>query len=227
MSTHQGDIILEKDIISLIKKKNPNISSTTLKWQLFSYINNNFLIKIGTKKYKTNGNAYSYEYKSELTKQLDSFLFEEYRDIKIVIWESKQLNEWLNLLLAVNVIYIEAEKEFADYVFSTVNDTFGKSQIVLFNPDQNTISKYLREDLIIIKTLYSKSPISKADRKIKLEKLVVDTLCDNTLLDSRGVTDVIHGIRDNYDINVDKMFSYASRRRAKKELLNIWGDYND
>ena len=227
MNKNQNTIILEKDIIALIKEKNTEISDIALKWELFNYINRNSLIKVGTKKYQECGNVYSYDYKSDITKDIDSFLSKKYPDIKMVIWETRQLNEWLNLLLAVNVIYIEVEKDFVDYVFSTVNDIYGKSQIVLLNPDESTLSKYLREDLIVIKTLYSKSPLSKKDRKIKLEKLAVDTFCDAHSLGSRGITDVLHGIRDNYAINVDKMLSYAARRRVKKEILEIWEDHND
>lgn len=227
MSKNQNNTISEKDIVSIIKKNNPNISDVSLKWKLFNYIKENSLIKVGTGKYQAKGNVYFYDYKSELTQNISLFLSKKYSDIKMVIWESRQLNEWLNLLLAANVIYIEVEKDLVDYVFSTVNDIFGKSQIVLLNPNRSSLSKYLREDLIVIKTLYSKSPLSKKDKKIKLEKLAVDVFCDDLSLDTRGIIDVIHGIRDNYAINVDKMLSYAARRRVKKEILEIWEDYND
>ena len=145
MNKNQNTIILEKDIIALIKEKNPEISDIALKWELFNYINRNSLIKVGTKKYQAYGNVYSYDYKSDITKDIDSFLSKKYPDIKMVIWETRQLNEWLNLLLAVNVIYIEVEKDLVDYVFSTVNDIYGKSQIVLLNPDDSTLSKYLEK----------------------------------------------------------------------------------
>ena len=70
MNKNQNTIILEKDIIALIKEKNPSISDIALKWELFNYINKNSLIKVGTKKYQECGNVYSYDYKSDITKAI-------------------------------------------------------------------------------------------------------------------------------------------------------------
>lgn len=75
--------------------------------------------------------------------------------------------------------------------------------------------------MIIVKTLYSKAPVSHYDRKIRLEKLAVDTYCGKMQLDTRGKIDVISGIKDNYDIDVDKMMAYASRRRVKDKFMQF------
>lgn len=224
MDRQTDNIVFEDEIISEIKKMKPTLSDASLKWELYSYAKDNSLVKIGKKKYLKNGKLYDYNYSSGLAKEIDVFLSSKYKNIKIVVWESKQLNEWLNLLLTTNVIYVEVEKDYLDYIFSSLNEKFGKSKLILLNPDGEIVSRYLREDLVIVRTLYSKSPILVTKKTIRLEKLVVDVYCDSILLDYRGKCDVISGIKDSYDINVDKMFAYASRRRVKKELLEMWGD---
>lgn len=221
MENVKKQIISEEYIYKILKITNQNISKTAIKWKFFNYIKKNSLVRVGEKKYVKRGEIYSYTYQSQLTKDIDNFLYNLYPALKIVIWENKQLNEWLNLLLSTNIIYIEVEKEFVDYVFFAINDKFKKHHLVLLNPSNDTISTYLREDLIIVKTLYSKAPVSHYDRKIRLEKLAVDTYCGKMQLDTRGKIDVISGIKDNYDIDVDKMMAYASRRRVKDKFMQF------
>ena len=55
--------------------------------------------------------------------------------------------------------------------------------------------------MIIVKTLYSKAPVSHYDRKIRLEKLAVDTYCGKMQLDTCGKIDVISGICKITDFN--------------------------
>lgn len=221
MAINFSEILNEEEIYKQLKLENPNIKESSLKWELFHYIKDHHLAKIGTKKFKVNGKIYAYDYAKPLTKEIDSFLSKEYPIIKMVIWEKVQLNEWLNFLINTNIIYIEVEKEYVDYIFSALNDNYGDKYLILLNPNQDIISRYLRENLIIVKSLYSKSPLNRDNHKIKLEKLVVDIMANEINLDTRSIEDITKGIQD-YDINIDKTLAYATRRRVKTKLLKTW-----
>ncbi len=227
MNVINEQTINESDILDILIKKHPDISGTALKWEFYHFIKENSLIRIGRKKYAKNARIYDYYYQSNLTSLIDKYLSKVFPNIKIVLWESKQLNEWLNLLMNVNIIYIEVEKEYVDYVFSTLNEAYGNKYLILLNPNAEDTSRYLRDNLVIVKTLFSKSPINKTNKKIKLEKLIVDVVNNEISLDTRGIEDIVLGIKNNYDIDFDKTLSYASRRRIKDKLIEIWGESNN
>lgn len=224
MDVFNGNRINESDICLYLKKNKPSLSDSALKWELHHFIKENGLVRVGVKTFVVKGRQYDYEYQSPLTLSINDYISNTFPEVKVVLWESRQLNEWLNFLRNTNVIYVEVEKECIDYVFSSLNDAFGGEHLALLNPDQDSIARYLRDDLIIVKPLYSKSPVNKVDKKIKLEKLIVDILINDIALDTRSVEDIILGIKESYDIDFDKALAYASRRRVKEKLQEMWGN---
>ena len=88
------------------------------------------------------------------------------------------------------------------------------------------IATYLRDNLIIVKTLFSRSPLNKRSHGITLEKLIVDVLSDkylSNILGTSGIEHLIQGIKKNYVVNESKMHTYAKRRNHEKELEFYWG----
>ena len=192
---------------------------------------NEQITRIGRKTYLSGGaKTYDYAFRSDIAREINDAVNDFFSPIRIVVWESIQLNNWLNLLLSKNTIFVEIQSGFEFIVFNKLMDMFGNMYTLLLNPDEEMIARYMRNELIIAKTLFSRSPVSKNKRNIKLEKLAVDVIADkylSGLLGASGVEDVILGIKHNYTIDVSKMFTYAKRRNKEKELIDIWESDND
>ena len=52
---------------------------------------------------------------------------------------------------------------------------------VLVNPSIQEIEKYSLSDLIVIKPLYSRSPINRKEKSFTLEKIIVDLFVDDII----------------------------------------------
>ena len=225
LTLNEDTIYNENDIIDAIKELNSSISETKIKWILFEMEKENKITRIGTKKYITNGNSYTYNYESDIAIKLDSFLTDNFSQVKSIIFETKQLNEWSNFLISQNIIIVEVELGFESIVFDKLMESFGDKYTILLSPSDEMISRYLRDELIIVRTLYSRSPIKRKSHIITLEKLIVDCIADkyfNKLLGTYGTEYLIGVIKSNYTINESKMFTYAKRRKKDIELNDLW-----
>lgn len=216
----------EEELINIIKSTNSSISDTHIKWVLFDMLKNNQITRVGCKKYISGrGKEYNPNFESTIARKIDETLNNIFPLLRIVIWETIQLNEWTNLLLSKNTIVVEVESGFESIVFDELMKRFGDKHTLLFNPNNEMVTRYMRDDLIIVKALFSRSPVNKGKKNITLEKLTVDVIADkylNSLLGTKGVECVIRGIKHSYTINESKMFTYAVRRNVIKELKDIW-----
>ena len=62
------------------------------------------------------------------------------------------------------------------------------------------------------------------DKKITIEKLIIDLLYEKTLnklLDSHQIIVVVTEILNQYMINETKLYAYAERKHKKEELRNL------
>lgn len=230
MNLIEGKTYNENEIMSLLKFHNPTASDTHLKWLLYEILKNSNAVRIGKQKYRINGKKYSNDFRLSITNSIASFLLSNFPLIKNVVWEINQLNEWLNLLFAKNIIFVEIESNYVDLIFQDLLDKFGDDNMLLLNPTVDEIIRYMRDGLIVVKTLYSKSPINKNNNHIKLEKLMVDVVADEILkafLDTVAIEDIMKGIINNYDFNIEKMYACAKRRRCLDKILKIIEDKNN
>lgn len=229
LSFEKNAVYFENEIYSLVKRQKQNVSEQKFKWILYELERDGVLSRIGTKRYIAGVKKYNYELRTE-SKAIDEFISSSFPEVNYVIWESTQLNEWVNFLLNQNTIFIDVEKELFDFVVDGLMEEFGNEYTILVNPDEQTVSRYGRDNLVIVKKLFSRSPSDKKEHKIKLEKLMVDLLCDkyySWMLDSSAIEDVFTGVRKSYAIDTTKMFNYAKRRGALTTTRTLWGDESD
>lgn len=219
----------ENEIYGLVKRQKQDVSEQKLKWILYELERDGVLSRIGTKRYIAGVKKYTYELRKE-SKAIDEFISSSFPEANYVIWESTQLNEWVNFLLNQNTIFIDVEKELFDFVIDGLMEELGNEYTILINPDEQTVSRYGRDNLVIVKKLFSRSPSDKKEHKIKLEKLMVDLLCDkyySWMLDSSAIEDVFAGVKKNYAIDATKMLNYAKRRGVLSTTKTLWGDESD
>lgn len=219
----------ENEIYGLVKRQKQDVSEQKLKWILYELERDGVLSRIGTKRYIAGVKKYTYELRKE-SKAIDEFISSSFPEANYVIWESTQLNEWVNFLLNQNTIFIDVEKELFDFVIDGLMEELGNEYTILINPDEQTVSRYGRDNLVIVKKLFSRSPSDKKEHKIKLEKLIVDLLCDkyySWMLDSSAIEDVFAGVKKSYAIDATKMLNYAKRRGVLSTTKTLWGDESD
>ncbi|MCR5348799.1 MAG: hypothetical protein K6E59_04250 [Bacilli bacterium] len=85
---------------------------------------------------------------------------------------------------------------------------------VMLNPTPREIEYYLRDNSIILKPLFSKSPVTQ-DGLYTAEKLLVDLLCDKTLRTMYPYVsneDVVQNICEEKNVNIITTLNYARRR---------------
>ena len=214
----------ESELIELIRNANPSFSDIKIKWALFELEKSNKITRIGTKKYITNGKRYSYVL-SESAQRIDSFLSNDYPDLDYIIWESSQLNEWMNLLLAKRIIFVEVESDLKDYAFSFLQEKFCDSKMILLSPDFKILSRYIDNSPVAVRSLFSKSPKSRDGHRISIEKLLVDVFSDRLLKSLIGTKDreeIANGITRSYAINETKTLAYAKRRKCDEEIRALF-----
>ena len=220
-------IIFEQDIINLIRQEKPEISDTDLKWKLFHYCKDNELKNIGSQRYAKGSSIYNYSLSSE-AENICQRIKAEYPEIQIAVWESRILNEWLNLLLAKNTIFIEVEKEFLETIYDALFDRY-ENTMILINPSINDYYRYLKDGLIVLKPLVMRAPVSK-EGHVTLEKLFVDLICNKLLIemfDQYAIEDLIRNASQAYAINEKKMLAYARRRGRYDKVKLYWRTIND
>lgn len=220
-------IIMEKDIIDQLMAEKPEISATDLKWKLFHFCKSQGLKSIGAHQYAKVDHVYDYKLGAEAEK-INCILKTDYPEMKIAVWESRILNEWLNLLLAKNTIYIEVEKAFIDTLYDSLLDCC-EDAMILVNPRSEEYYRYQKDGLIVLKTMVARAPVSK-ENHITLEKLFVDLICDKLfvqLFDRYTVEELIRNALRQYSVNEKKILAYAKRRGRYNEVLSSWRKIND
>jgi len=220
-------IITEKEIMDIIRKDNEEISETDMKWKLFHYCKENGLQGIGAQQYAKTSYVYDYEL-GAVAEEISNKLRAQYPEIKLAVWESRILNEWLNLLIAKNTIFIETPKAYVETIYDALSE-FDENIMVLVNPKTEEYFRYQRDDLIVLRTMVERAPISK-NNHLTIEKLFVDLLCDKFLLelfDTYTVQELIRNASASYAVNEKKLLAYARRRGRYNEILTYWRKIND
>jgi len=99
---------------------------------------------------------------------------------------------------------------------------------VYINPDQKINEEYISEnkESIAIIPLITKSPIFKIARVSvpSLEKILVDTFCDNNLLQAYKGSElkiIFSNVFNDYSVDIAKLINYSRRRNKEKELKDF------
>lgn len=165
-----------------------------------------------------------YEYKySELAEEVAQEMAQQYPYVNFSIFEFVQLNDFVNHLIAHNVIFLSVEAEIMDFVFETLRDKYpGK---VLINPTVEIYHQYWSDNMIVLGKLTTEAPKGqKASWHTKLEKLLVDIMAEPLLLASISRAEYPHIYKDAFDryiVDENGLFRYASRRKVAKKIKEL------
>ena len=203
------------------KYEKNDMSSRTKDMLIKKLIEDGIITKICNNQYKiVNKRKYHIYREYDNTKDLINLLKEIRYDY--IIYNITFLNEWLNQLIGKNTIFIEVDKKYVNSIYELLVDNEYKN--VLVNPSIQEIEKYSLSDLIIIKPLYSRSPINRKEKSFTLEKIIVDLFVDDILKKFYSTSElpwIYKQMFKEYAIDEYSLNTYLTRRRIKEKFYEF------
>ena len=211
------------------------ISKVTLSWYLKEMVKENALFKLGRGIY-TAKRVGTQEYSPRLSRKAihtGKALAKEFPFITISVFDGSVLADFQHHLSTNNIHYIEVDRDAMEAVFHSLRQ---KGLSAYLNPSKDFVYNNidLGKEAYIVKPLVSESPLTEVSgvKTPRLEKIIVDVLCDEDM-------DYLHGsewhrmfgnANEKFAINRTMMLRYASRRNAKeaveKAIDNLGNNYD-
>src|SRR5690606_297449 len=160
-------------------------------------------------------------------KSIYSKLRKEFPYLKICIWNTSALNEFMLHQSGNFYILIEVEKEAVQSIFYFLKEA---NCSVFIEPTNDILDKYLPadKDSLIITSLITEAPIQTINgmNTVSLEKMLVDIFCDEIIFSAQQGKEMRTIFKEafaKYTINENRMLRYSDRR-GKKEALKEYMD---
>jgi hypothetical protein len=167
------------------------------------------------------GKNYVPEISSKM-KAINSKLKKEFPYLKICIWDSSVLNEFMLHQPGRFYLLIEVEKEAIQSVFYFLKEA---KYPIFVEPTNDILEKYSFgvKETLIVKSLVSEAPIQniKDVNTASLEKMLVDIFCDDVIFSAHQGNEmriIFKEALTKYSVNQSRMLRYANRRRKKEHF---------
>lgn len=140
------------------------------------------------------------------------------------IWHSRYLTTFMHHIPNVNITIVGCEKIAMEAVKSFLSEN--SAGLVLLDSEKSIIETYsVGAPVIVIVPLVSRSPIEwiRETPFPKLEKVLVDILCDNMFFYLQGAEtyNVYENALAAFQINTKMLLRYAKRRNRSEKLQTI------
>ena len=214
-----------KELLDSFRMAGYMLSEASFYKKVEELVKNGQIIRVGRNVYSLPDNkrmAYEYKY-SELAEEVAQEIAQQYPYVNFSIFEFVQLNDFVNHLIAHNVIFLSVEADIMDFVFETLRDKYpGK---VLINPTVEIYHQYWSDNMIVLGKLTTEAPKGqKASWHTRLEKMLVDIMAEPLLLASISRAEYPHIYEDAFDryiVDENGLFRYASRRKVTKKIKEL------
>ena len=214
-----------KELLESFRMAGYMLSEASFYKKVEELVKNGQIIRVGRNVYSLpDGKRLTYEYKySELAEEVAQEITQQYPYVNFSIFEFVQLNDFVNHLIAHNVIFLSVEADIMDFVFETLRDKYpGK---VLINPTVEIYHQYWSDNMIVLGKLTTEAPKGqKVSWHTRLEKLLVDIMAEPLLLASISRAEYPHIYEDAFDryiVDENGLFRYASRRKVTKKIKEL------
>lgn len=214
-----------KELLESFRMAGYMLSEASFYKKVEELVKNGQIIRVGRNVYSLpDDKRLTYEYKySELAEEVAREIAQQYPYVNFSIFEFVQLNDFVNHLIAHNVIFLSVEAEIMDFVFETLRDKYpGK---VLINPTVEIYHQYWSDNMIVLGKLTTEAPKGqKASWHTRLEKMLVDIMAEPLLLASISRAEYPHIYEDAFDryiVDENGLFRYASRRKVTKKIKEL------
>lgn len=215
------------DIVKFYLQREPEVKTTTINWRVYNLVQSGVLKRIGRGRFAIGKNRVYQPEASTKIKSLYSKLNKEFPYLRMCVWNTSSLNEFMIHQPGRFYIIIEVDKEAAQSVFFYLKEY---KFSVFIDPTEDIIEKYLpdEKETLIVKPLVSEAPLQSINRinLPTIEKILVDIFCDNVIFAAQQGSEmrtIFQEALNKYAVNESRMMRYADRRRKKEsfqEYLN-------
>lgn len=217
-----GKIYPRKELISIMKNENSEMSDNSLIWIIGYLVKRGKLVHIGRDQYALSGrkkDEYSPVY-SQSAVDIKNHIAGKNPTIGFTVFESTLLNEFLNHLIARNTIFLQTERDTSAFIFDFIRDNTKAN--VLYKPSEKEYARYWQPDMIVVLDWTSQAPLYlAAPHDITAEKMLVDIYCDKTIRMSYNdgeYPSIVEYIYERYNIDTVRLLRYAGRRNKADEI---------
>ena len=215
-----------QELIKLLKNDYPQMRDSSYHWAVCGMLKSGSLTKIARNVYVVQNERKKPVYRpaySDLAAKLISQVSDKYPSVHFTVFETALMNDFLNLLVAQNTVYIQMEKDVSIFVFRFLQE-LGYDHL-LYKPNKDDYALYWKKDCIVATDLISEAPLSaSAPHEICLEKMLVDMYCDKLISSAYSKSEypeVLRQAMETYHIESTKMMRYARRRGREDEMKKI------
>lgn len=225
------DDFTRNELLESFRKGGYQLSEASFYKNVENMVNAGELVRISRNHYcLPNGKqqVYSHDY-SELAKEVASNIEEQYPYLDFTIFEFVQMNDFVNHLVAHNVVFLSVESDVMEFVFDSLKERYpGK---VLINPTIDIYHQYWSDNMIVIVKLITEAPKGQVKKwHTRLEKLLVDIMSEPLLLASISESEypgIYIDAFERYYIDKNCLFRYANRRKSTKKIKELIHDKTD
>lgn len=187
------------------------------------FMESGMIAKVDNDLYKVvNKKSYLMDREYDGTKAIIDLLFSHYPFLDFVVYNITYLNEWLNQTIGKGTFFIEAPKEAIVSIYEKL--IVAGYNNILINPKVKELKKYVSGNIIVLKPLFSRSPIIKKTHSLTIEKIIVDLYCDDIFelfFAKSELIDVYRQIFSEYAIDEVSLNAYLSRRNIKDRFYDF------
>ena len=221
-SLERGKIYPRKELISIMKNENSEMSDNSLIWMIGDLVKRGKLVHIGRDQYALSDrkkDEYSPVY-SQSAVDIKNHVAGKYPAIGFTVFESILLNEFLNHLIARNTIFIQTERDTSAFIFDFIRENIQAN--VLYKPSEKDYSRYWQPDMIVVLDWTSQAPLNlAAPHDITAEKMLVDIYCDKAIRMSYNDGEyqtIVEDMYERYNIDTVRLLRYAGRRNKADKI---------
>jgi len=156
-------------------------------------------------------------------KAIHTKLKKQFPYLKICMWNTSALNEFMIHQPGRFYLLIEVEKDATQSIFYFLKEA---KYSVFIDPTTDLLEKYAssEKESLIIKSLVSEAPLQniKGINTASLEKMLVDVFCDDVIFPSQQGAEMrtlFEEALNKFSVNENRMLRYADRRRKKGSFI--------
>jgi hypothetical protein len=219
-----SEVFSRKDLLKAVKERNPSYNAGSFNRQFSKLLSSGQIGRTGEDMYiavtpETSRQIYTHASPSKELLGVEAFLSTEFYLADFIAWETIQLNEFLNHLLAQNAVIVMVERMLMDAFYERLKGEFTS---VLFSPKPEDYQRYRSNGAIIVEKLSSRYPKNPKQRHgYSIEKLIVDLFAEKIIKETVSYGDypaALELIFQRYRVNETKLFNYARSRYVDAEI---------
>jgi hypothetical protein len=221
-----------EELYAFYTQLKPDLKETTFRWIIFNLKENQVITSISRGLFTL---TYKPVFKpdiGETERKIYSKIEKQFPTLKICIWSTKIVSEFMLHIPVKPITILQVEKEALEPVYDFLKEQ--KLGDIFIQPEEKEIERYIYESekAIILQPLVSKSPVQKINKgaTTTLEKLIVDLYSDKKLFaafQGNELTHIVNNAYSRYSIDFTKLFHYAKRRRKDIDLMQFFTDKTD